>query len=140
MSALRKPQSLVTSAETDTASFQTYFSAYAPRIQHRPHTGQHLLLCSTACLESKKSPLKSVFLFLSPTCTFPWEPVAFVMVGIPINVRSVLGAGETTVNHPAWFVVCLDGTQKGRQGGESWMENPRNSERLTRHKICGRRD
>lgn len=60
------------------------------------------------------------------------------MVGIPINVRSVLGAAETAINHPPWFVVCLHGTEKGRQGGKSWTENPRNRERLTRHKTCGR--
>lgn len=62
------------------------------------------------------------------------------MVGIPINVRSALGAAETAINHPVWFVVCLHGTEKGRPGGESWTEKPRSWERLTRHKTCGGRD
>lgn len=62
------------------------------------------------------------------------------MVGIPINVRSALGAAETAINHPAWFVVCLHGTKKSRPGGKSWTEKPRSWERLTRHKTCGGRD
>lgn len=79
-------------------------------------------------LKSKNSPPKSESL------------CGFLMAGIPINVRSVLGAAKTAINHPAWFVVCLQGTEQGRQGGKSWVENPGKWERLTRHKTCGRRD
>lgn len=65
-----------------------------------------LVAGSAAYLESTESPLKSAFLFLLPHSHLPRGACGFVMVGIPINVRSVLGTVVTAINHPG-MICCL---------------------------------